>query len=468
MRHYVNRFWIRLSIVSTLMVLIGVLLVGLASIILTRNELLVPFIEGRIRSEGGLLDQLTIYYREHGNWTGVETLINEFDPPLIRGPSGGWSLTFANEVGTVLFDPHTGTVGKQLTMEQLADSLAVNVDGRTRGYVRLEHFNVPPPEKLPESLQPFIFRQLSQILLILAGVGGILGISAGVLLSRGLTAPLNDLAKTVQEFGAKNFSKRAKVSGSEEVVAVASAFNEMADALEAAEMTRRNMVADVAHELRTPLTVLQANLQAILDGVYSASPEEMHKLMEQTELLSHLVNDLHVLAQLEAKQLPLFPDKVDLAKLVDSTAHKFEPIATTNHIDLQIEVPPQEVPIKADANRIQQVVNNLVQNALTFTPSGGKVSVSLSQQNHDALIVVKDTGGGISAEHLPHVFERFYRVDRSRSRTTGGAGLGLAIVKAIVDMHGGETRVDSSGIPGEGSTFRIRLPLDFQPRASSS
>ncbi len=468
MRRYINRFWIRLSIISTMMVLIGVLLVGLGSLILTRNELLVSFIDGRIRAEGGLLDQLAIYYHDNGNWDGVDTLINEFDPPLIRGPSGGWSLTFADESGKVIFDPHSGTVGQQLTREQETESIPVYVDGRIRGFVRLARFNVPPPpEKFPESLQPFIFRQVSQLLLILAAVGGIVGILAGILLSRGLTAPLNELAKSVQEFGSSNLSKRARVWGSEEVVAVASAFNNMAEALETAELQRRNMVADVAHELRTPLTVLQANLQAILDGVYPTSPEEMQKLMEQTELLSHLVNDLHELAQLEARQLPLHLDKVDLDKLVDSTARKFEAIAQKQEIDLKISVPEHAIAVQGDANRLQQVVNNLTQNALTFTPAGGTVSVSLTQKPDQALIVVQDSGSGIAAEYLPHVFERFYRIDRSRSRATGGAGLGLAIVKAIVEMHNGQVAVVSDGIPGHGATFTVMLPLDT-PQAESS
>src|SRR5262245_43638671 len=158
MRRYVNRFWIRLSIISTMMVLIGVLLVGLGSLILTRNELLVSFIDGRIRAEGGLLDQLVTYYREHGDWNGVDTLINEFDPPLIRGPSGGWSLTFADEVGKIIFDPHSDTVGQHLTFDERAESIPVNVDGRIRGFVRLARFNIPPPpDKVFESFQPFIF-----------------------------------------------------------------------------------------------------------------------------------------------------------------------------------------------------------------------------------------------------------------------------------------------------------------------
>src|SRR5947208_16277723 len=133
MRRYMNRLWIRLSIVSSLMVLIGVLLVGLGSVVLTRSDLLESFVEENIRSQGGLLDQMAIYYRENGNWNGIDKVINDFDPPLIRGPNGGWSLTFADATGVILFDPHSRTVGQHLNPQQRSEALPVIVDGQTRG-----------------------------------------------------------------------------------------------------------------------------------------------------------------------------------------------------------------------------------------------------------------------------------------------------------------------------------------------
>ncbi len=468
MRRYFNRLWVRLSLFSTLMVLVGVLLVGLGSLVLSRNEFLESFIENRIRADGGLVDQLAIYYKEHNNWQGVSTLIDQFDPPPIRGPNGAWAVTFADQSGVVLYDPHGDTTGQTLTADQIADAITITVDSQIRGYIRLERINVPPPPNVPESLQPFIFRELSTLLLILAVLVGTVGIIAGIILSRSLSAPLNELVKTVRQFGNQNFSIRAKVWGSEEVVAAATAFNNMADAMEQAESVRRNLVADVAHELRTPLAVLQANLQAILDGVYPNNEEELKKLMEQTELLGHLVTDLHDLAQLEAKQRPVNLDTIDLTKVVNSTTRQFEAVAANHQLDLCIAVPPQPLTIQGDPSRIQQIVNNLVQNAMVNTPPGGKVEVSLSQEDHHAVLKVADNGTGIRPEHLPHVFERFYRIDRSRSRATGGAGLGLAIVKAIADLHGGDVAVASSGVPGQGATFSVSLPLAPDEQTSAS
>jgi signal transduction histidine kinase len=285
----------------------------------------------------------------------------------------------------------------------------------------------------------------------------LISILAGALISRGLTRPLDTLASAAQAIGKNDLTQRVDVRGSAEIRAVARSFNEMADALEEAETLRSNLLADVAHELRTPLTVLQGNLRAILDDVYELDKAEIARLYDQTRHLTRLVNDLRELAQVEAEQLPLNITNVDVHALVQETADIFTPIAKAEDKTLVVDIAPTLPPIRGDAARLTQCIQNLLHNALQHTQAEGTITLRTMQNNEGVCIQVQDDGAGIEAEHLPHIFDRFYRSDRARSRDTGGTGLGLAIVRAMVDAQGGSIRVESDGI-GQGSTFTIQLP----------
>jgi two-component system OmpR family sensor kinase len=285
---------------------------------------------------------------------------------------------------------------------------------------------------------------------------------SGVLTSRSLTAPLSHLAEAARAIGARDLSRRVEVAGSDEMVEVAQAFNDMAAGLEGAETLRRNLIADVAHELRTPLSVLQGNLRAILDDVYPLDKSEVARLYDQTRLLSRLVNDLHELAQAEARQLQLNLQTIDLVRLVQDTVATFEPVAEAEEVTLSVQIPSGLLPIQVDSARITQVLHNLLSNALRYTPAGGTISVHAGcevGEGREVWLAVQDTGEGILPEDLPHIFDRFYRADPARSRARGGAGLGLAIVRAIVEAHGGQVSAASDGLPGHGSTFTVYLPL---------
>lgn len=288
--------------------------------------------------------------------------------------------------------------------------------------------------------------------------GGLFGVIAGILLARSFVRPLDTLAESTRQFGPRNLSHRARVQGTEEIQAVAQAFNEMADRLEAAETLRRNLLADVAHELRTPVTVIQGNLRAILDDVYPLEKEEVARLYEQTRLLTRVIDDLRELAQAEASQLSLNRAEVDVAALVKETAASFQPIAQNQQIELHAELLGYLPPLQADGARLRQSLHNLVSNALRHTPAGGHVLLEVEQVGGAIQIRVQDSGSGMTPEQINHVFDRFYRADPSRSRESGGTGLGLAIVRAIVKAHGGEVTAVSPG-PNQGSTFSLTLPL---------
>lgn len=300
--------------------------------------------------------------------------------------------------------------------------------------------------------------RLPAVVLGMATVIGLVGIGAGVWISRSLTSPLQELEEAAQAIGRQELGRRVHVEGSQEMVAVGQAFNQMAEALEHSEDLRRNLVADVAHELRTPLSVLQGNLRAIIDDVYPLEKAEVARLYDQTRHLSRLVQDLHDLAQAEAQALPLYRRHLDAVSLVRATAESFAPLAEEDDVKLVERFPAQALTVNADEARLTQAVQNLLANALRHTPAGGAITIEVAgEETGQIAIVVRDDGAGIEPQHLPHVFDRFYRADRSRSRHSGGAGLGLAIVRAIVEAHGGEASAASDGA-GQGSVFRIRLP----------
>jgi len=287
-----------------------------------------------------------------------------------------------------------------------------------------------------------------------------LGLITGVILSRSLTAPLQRLAAAARAVAGGNLDQRVKVEGSAEMAEVGQSFNEMTSALRKAEVLRQNLVADVAHELRTPLSVLQGNLRAILDDVYNLDKAEISRLYDETRLLSRLVDDLRELALADAGQLNLNVRPTDVAHIIRSTADNLALAAEAGQVSLVTELPDSLPAAQADPDRVCQVLRNLLVNALRHTPEGGSVTVSASTQESMVEIAVADTGEGIAAQDLPHVFERFWRADPSRSRSDrlgGGTGLGLSVAQSLVAAQGGKIWAEST--PGEGTVFRFTLPL---------
>lgn len=306
-------------------------------------------------------------------------------------------------------------------------------------------------EKVVTNRGKLIFQGLSRFFIIII----VISILVGIVSTRGLTAPLNKLA-----IEARDLSQRVEVKGSREIKEVARAFNDMAAGLEQAEELRTNLLNDIAHELRTPLSVIQGNLRAILDDVYEMDKAEIARLYDQTRSITHLVDDLRELAQAEARQLSLNFTNVDTVPWVQDTAAVFRPIAEQKGIHLRVEILGLHPLIRADRDRLTQVLHNLLNNAVQHTPANGTITVQVGQIDGEFILRISDTGEGIAPEHLPHVFNRFYRADPARTRETGGTGLGLAISRAIVEAHGGSISVSSSG-EDKGSEFRIQIPRNF-------
>ncbi len=290
----------------------------------------------------------------------------------------------------------------------------------------------------------------------LIAVLGALGLAA--LFSRLLTGQLNELKTSARRIRDGNLSHRIKVTSDDEIGEVAAAFNDMASQLETNEEARRQFLADVVHELRTPLSIIQGNLEAWRDGVVAATPEDVVPVHDEAVLMGRLITDLRDLSLAEAGQLKLTREITDVGALVSSVVETYNPRAASMGIELRYESEREKpLPAEADPGRIRQVLRNLIENALRHTPQGGSVCIKAARTADSTVsVTVRDTGTGIAPEHLPHVFEHFYKADRSRDRSRSGSGIGLAIVRQLVEAHGGSVYAMSA--PGAGSTFVFSLP----------
>lgn len=270
--------------------------------------------------------------------------------------------------------------------------------------------------------------------------------------------PLEKMFNAIDAVAEGNLSIRVPENASDMFSDLIKRFNNMIAELERAEKQRRNLTADIAHELRTPLHIIQGNLEGLLDGVYQPTTEHINNTLTETRLLTRLVNDLQVLSLAESGQLPLHPSHFLLANLLQELASSFSSQAASFGIELNMELADPSQEITADYDRLNQVMANLISNALRYTPQGGKVIVKTEpafSEGRSVRILVKDSGSGIASEDLPFVFDRFWRGDRSRTDRTH-SGLGLAIAKQIIHAHNGAIEVQS--VPGNGTTFIIELP----------
>ncbi len=408
------------------------------------------------------------YYAGKQGWNLDEPALQE---ALERtGLVSGSRIIVYNSYGAVVADSHDsfnrGTVGR---------------DRKSRGgpWKDLKKFPVhdgeeqvgaftvsavsPEGDSLLDSLDPAVARipELVNRSLLWAGVcAAILGTLLVWLLSRRTLAPLQNLGAAARRLGRGDLSQRAETAGPTEIRELAQSFNAMAEGLEEAERQRRHLTADVAHELRTPLSNIQGYLEAIRDGLVQPTPEAIDTIHSQALHLSRLVEDLRLLAQVEAGELRLRLSSVHIGALLQASLEAVRPRAEAKGVTIIFEDEPALPPAELDSTRIAQVIGNLLENAITHTPEGGSVSVSALSTASSVEVTVSDTGPGINPEDLPRLFDRFYRADPSRSRDTGGSGLGLTIARRLVEAHGGT--IEAKSAAGDGSRFIVSLPFGQQ------
>ena len=293
--------------------------------------------------------------------------------------------------------------------------------------------------------------------LLLAGLAAAaVGLISARFLARGMTSPLREMASAARRMAHGDYRDRVTASSRDEVGQLAEAFNRMASQLEGVEQSRRELVGNVSHELKTPISAIQAHLENLLDGVEEPNPKVLALMLGQCERLARLVEQLLDLSRLESGEVPLELEPVSLGPLVDQVVAEVGVARAGRLVQVHNEVAPGLPVIMADRERLHQVLFNLLDNAFRFTPAGGTVTVGAHLENGSCAVSVHDTGAGIAEEHLTRVFERFYRVDSSRSRSDGGTGIGLAIARSVVEAHGG--RIWAEQATGAGASFHFSLP----------
>jgi signal transduction histidine kinase len=362
-------------------------------------------------------------------------------------------VLLADTQGSVIADPSGQTLGAQITSSSLQQGAPIVVNGQRVGTViiatRLDVFD--PQESA-------FLQHINQGLLTI-GLGAIaVALALGWWLANRLAAPARALTAAAHDLAAGNWNQQLPVRSGDEFGQMTVAFNEMAAEITRQTALRRRLVGDVAHELRTPLSVLRLELEAAQDGLQSSQDAVSH-LGEELALLEGLVQDLSLLAQAEAGELSLNLQLQDLGALIESTVERWQGRASARGLTLSAQVQPSLPPLELDRLRINQVLTNLLSNALRHTPAGGRIEVKVrpADEENALLVSVQDTGEGIPPRVLPHIFERFYRADPARSRETGGAGLGLSIARQAIELHGGRLWAESE--LGVGSTFYFTIPI---------
>ena len=403
------------------------------------------------------------YYSDRRDWSGLQPLVERIWPV--------WNqrLIIYNEHGKIVADSHASFVGVSQRIvrrggapaEQTpASPVPVLVDNRQVGALSMDD-DMDGDMESPDLAGPAAGSVLSAVnrSLVWTGIAAaVLGTLLIALLSGRVLSPVQSLGAAALRLGRGDLTQRAPASGSAEIKQLAASFNAMAANLEEAERYRRDLAADVAHELRTPVSNIQGYLEAIKDGLLEPSGDTIDVIYSQVTHLSRLVEDLRLLAQVESGALRLDRLPSPVPDLLQRCLDAARPRAEASGIQLSLATNPATPLVEMDSTRIAQVVDNLLDNAITHTPESGSVSIAAAPTGDGRVEVsVSDTGNGIPEEDLPRLFDRFYRADPSRSRSTGGAGLGLTIAKQLVEAHGGT--IEAASAPGSGSTFSFRLPV---------
>jgi signal transduction histidine kinase len=337
-----------------------------------------------------------------------------------------------------------------LTKDVLAGGTKIELNNATAGYIlqapRISRFN--PEEAL-------FLQRTNQALLLGIFTGLLVALIMGIFLARTLTRPLRDLTQAANNIAEGHLEQEVKVTSEDEIGQLAATFNLMSQEVAKANASRRQMTADIAHDLRTPLTVIAGYIESMQEGVLQPTPERFELIYKEIERLQNLVGDLRMLTQADAGELSLQPQSIQPKAILDQAAALFQHHAERLSVTITVEIQQDLPEVRVDEARMMQVMDNLISNALRYTPEKGIVTLGAKQVDGKVEMSVRDTGSGIDPDELPFIFDRFHRADKSRHSDEGESGLGLAIVKALVESQGGTIWAESE--PGKGSTFKIRF-----------
>src|SRR6266540_2348709 len=419
----------------------------------TRQEF-IRFLSDQNRTD--IVSELTNYYAENGTWNGAEIIWyqpNGHQQPNY-GPPRRMPFALTDEGGTVLVPNERYKVGDKVPQTNLQQGVPITQEDKVIGVL------VPLP--IPFQGQPreveFIER-INMTLLYGALIGAVIALLLGVFLSRTLTRPIRELTQATHAVSEGDLSQQVRVRSKDELGELAKAFNKMSAQLSRSVNARRQMTADIAHELRTPLSLILGHAEAVHDGVLPPSLDNFEIIREEAGRLENLVDDLRTLSLADAGELSIEKQSIDLKKLLQDIASVYQHRVQQKNVALELDIPSELPFVQADANRLTQVITNILDNALRYTPENGRVILAAKRVENGVRISVQDNGPGIkSGEDVNLIFDRFYRLNASRDREEGGSGLGLAIAKSIVQAHGGQIWAES--VIGQGLTVFIELPLN--------
>ena len=493
-----NSLMLKLMGAFVLVILIGSLVTALLTSQATRSAFTLYTTRSGQVWANRLAPDLANYYARANSWQGIEAVLqtvwenrSDFGAKITpggmgMGPSGsenrgrgqgmgmqnagsgmmavGQRLILSDVNGLVIADTQNELVGKQISSAEYQSGVPVLVENVPVGILMVTpnefaNANTPAAEFLTS---------VNQAIISSAVIAGVIALILGAMLFFQLIRPLHQLQHAAAAIASGDLGQRVSIRSHDELGQLGSTFNQMAASLDNAETQRRHLVADVAHELRTPLAAIQATLEGMQDGVLPLDEEQVAALYSETMLLNRLVGDLKLLSLAEAGQLKLELEETDPGLLIKQLVERDQPQANQKNVHLVADLQPDLPAVRMDSDRITQVLNNLIGNALRYTPENGTITVTgrLNSTGHTLELSVSDTGQGIHPEDLPSIFDRFYRADKSRTRSSGGSGLGLAIVKQLVEAHGGSVMAESPiftepGRQNYGTKISLTLPRGF-------
>ncbi|MFB6215195.1 MAG: sensor histidine kinase [Candidatus Bipolaricaulia bacterium] len=378
-----------------------------------------------------------------GSWEDVSDLTSKVSEMYSE------RIVLTDPSGVVLGDTASKLSGEKIDSNWSNKSVTINLGDFAIGRIYIKTQQRSP-------LQKTFINSVNKSVLTGGIIAGIVGIVLALLFSRNILKPIRELTEATKKMQQGELDQRVDTSSGGEIGKLGESFNELARRLKEQKTLREEMVSDVAHELRNPLSNIQGYLEGLREGMIDPTKQVFETLHQQSLVLNRLVNDLRDVNRAKAGKLNLDKKLLVLEDIISREIKALEAKAEEKEVELSQALSGPNL-LEADPERISQVVRNLIDNAITHTPKGGEIEIKTRTSSGEVVTTVSDDGAGIPEKDLPHIFDRFYRVDKSRSRGTGGTGLGLTIAKEIIESHGG--RITAKSSEGEGSTFKFTLPL---------
>lgn len=453
-----NRLWVRLAAVFLVVVLLAI-----GAIALIVQDTTERSFRAYLNRQGepffapDIIESLQDYFAENQTWAGAETLLPGPGSGSGQGKGArngrGATVLLADQTGMVVLSTDPTRIGTELDADARNRAVELMVAGEPVGLL----VQVTPGEQALGETEERFLTEANRWLVGAALGAALLAMLVAALLAWQLTRPLRDLTQAADHLAEGKLGHQVTAKGATEIVELAHAFNRMSHDLAEGETLRRHMAANIAHELRTPVSVLRGHLEAMLDGVFPLDTEHLAVAYDRTIYLTRLVDDLRLLTRAEADQLPLTRAKIPAEALVQRAVESFTPLAADAGVTLHADLPADLPVIEVDVDRMQQVLGNLLTNALRHTPQAGTITITVQRLEKAVRYAVINTGQGLTPDEAAHVFDPFWRAEDARERDSGGIGLGLSIARQMLLLHGGRIWAEAGT---DTAIFKFELPAE--------